>query len=175
MLVVESLDPVLRVLASVGLAAAAGSALIVDFGAEQGSGRRTLADLIEDGPLATELSPGQPGVASINSGSASEPASVETLERLAASWHSVVIRGADPKLLPFAVVPVRALYPGLLSPSAPGAAVWQPTSAFVHPPGPGPVMPRLSRHVVSRILHGRHPGRGRWVNAWGAIWELPWA
>ena len=170
---VVSPDPVLAVVSSIGLACVAASALVVDFGLKHPTARRTLADLVAEGPNRSELSPGHPGIAVMPAGPIDEGESVEILEVLAASWPALVVRHADPTPLPLPSVPVRPLYPGMEMEST--TAVWQPTSLLSTPPGPGPVLPLLGRGLVNRVLQGRHPGRGRWIKAWREVWDLPWA
>jgi hypothetical protein len=68
-LAVCSPDPVLSVAAPLGLAASAGTALIVDIaGGLCLTSNRTLADLAGEGPTRAELSPGRQGVAVLAAG-----------------------------------------------------------------------------------------------------------
>jgi hypothetical protein len=73
---VWSPDPVLSTVAPIGLAAAVGTALVVDLTHTRSIGGRTLADLVSDGPRLAELSPGRPGIAFLAGGTSTEaPAS----------------------------------------------------------------------------------------------------
>lgn len=170
-----SADPVLSLVGPLGLAASAGTALVVDLlgGLRTGPGR-SLADIAVEGPRLDELSPGRSGVALVGAGPLSAGEAESTVYRLASRWPAVVVRPAS-QGWPGPTVPLRPLFPGLLAPAAEGAAVWQPVGPGVDPPGPGPVLPRLTRATAHRLLHGRLPARSRWVSAWAAVWGLPWA
>lgn len=170
---VHSSDPVLSVIAPLGLAAAAGTCLYVDLlgGLET---PRTLADLAADGPRLDELSPGRRGVAMLAAGPVGGDEAEELIYRLATRWPAVVVR-ASPESWSGGTVPVHPLLPGFAAPHAPGAAVWQSVPGGSSPPGPGPVLPRVSSRVVRELLAARLPVRSRWVRAWERVWELPWA
>ena len=174
-LAVTSTDPVLSLLAPIGLAASAGTALVVDMaGGLCIPPGRTLADIADEGHRLDELSPGRAGVAFVTSGLITVTEAVELVDRLATRWPAVVVRVGD-EPWPGPTVPVRALYPGWLAPTTETAAVWQPMAISSGPPGPGPVLPRLSRSVCQRILAGGLPSKSRWVRAWRQVWGLPWA
>jgi hypothetical protein len=173
-LAVNSIDPVMSLLSAVGLAAARGSALLIDTGNHLARGGRTLADLADDGPRLDELSPGRSGVAVLGSGQLPASDIRVVAEHLATRWPGVVIRvwrldWEGP------TVPVVPLYPGVMAFEHAGAAVWQPLPSGPPARGPGPVLPRLPAALVRRVLRGGHPGNGRWVRAWQQAWELPWA
>lgn len=170
-----SADPVLSLVGPLGLAASAGTALVIDLlgGLRLASGR-TLADIVEEGPRLDELSPGRSGVALIGGGPLPDQDAQAAVEQLATRWPAVVVRVADAGW-PGPTVPVRPLYPGWLAPSGEGAAVWQPVGPGSDPPGPGPVLPRLGRATAYRLLSGRLPSRSRWISAWAPVWGLPWA
>ena len=172
---VWSPDPVLSAVAPVGLAAAAGTALIVDLGTTTRISARTLADLIADGPKLAELSPGRPGIAFLAGGNVDRAEGMDMLRQLADHWPAVVIRvpETDHSL---ATVPVIPLFPGMLAPTPRVShGVWQPVGAGGEPPGPGPVLPRLRSGVARRMLSGQLPRRSRWIDAWRPVWEMPWA
>ncbi len=172
---VWSPDPVLSVIAPIGLAVAAGTALIVDLGAPARQSGRTLADLHRDGPTLSELSPGRSGVAFIPGGALDRGLALELVEQLAAHWPAIVVRApvGDTAL---ATVPVVPLFPGMFNLfTVPAHAVWQPVGAGREPPGPGPVLPGLRARAVRLMLSGRLPRRSRWIAAWRPIWEMPWA
>lgn len=174
-LAVACADPVMSVLGPIGLAAAAGTALIVDLG--QGWRRptaRTLADIATDGARLSELAPGRRGVAVVSSGGLPPEVATEMVERLARHWPAIVIRpGAEGWDGPTA--PLIPLYPGWLTPEHDGAAVWQRLPGGSRPVGPGPMLPPPGRRLIQRMLSGSLPGRRRWVRAWESVWELPWA
>jgi hypothetical protein len=172
---VWSPDPVLSILAPIGLAASAGTALIVDLTATSGPSGRTLADLVDDGPSLAELSPGRRGIAMLAGGNVAVGPALELVGRLAEHWPALVIRAPDGEI-PLASVPVIPLFPGRLAPiTVPTHGVWQPVGGGSNPPGPGPVLPRLRAGTIRRMLAGQLPGRSRWVEAWRSVWEIPWA
>lgn len=174
-LAVRSSDPVLSVVAPLGLAASVGTCLVIDLAGDVRPHKgRSLPELISDGPSLQELSPGRPGVAVIGGGGVSAVESVQFIEGLGSRWPAVVVRVGDLGW-PGPTVPVRVLYPGWLAPEDPGAAVWQPVASGSSPSGPGPVLPRLSRRLAGLLLAGRLPSRSRWVAAWSQVWGLPWA
>ena len=172
---VWSPDPVLSTVAPIGLAASAGTALVIDMVATAKTSARTLADLVSDGPALSELSPGRPGVAWLPAGKVDRGDAVELMDRLAAHWPALVVRVPDHDF-PFASVPVIPLFPGRLLPvRLPPRGVWQPVADGADPPGPGPVLPRLRAGLVRRMLSGQIPRKSRWVASWSAVWEMPWA
>ena len=172
---VRSDDPVLSVVGPVGLASAAGTALLIDLGTRLGTtGARTLTDLVHDGPRLDELSPGRPGVAVIRRGTIEIETCVPLVEKLATRWPAVVVR-VDQDGWPGPVVPVHPLYPGWLAPETSGPAVWQSFPWSTRPPGPGPVLPRLRTSEIRRMLGGGQPTSGRGFSTWQRVWELPWA
>jgi hypothetical protein len=159
-LALQSPDPLLAVVGSVGLAAAAGTALVIDLGRLGTPGARTLQSLDAEGPTMAELSPGRPGVAMLAGGGVDVELVGELVERLSASWPAIVVRVVGPSGR-FPMVPFHPLYPGFLIPVPDlPRCVWQPVGTGASPPGAGFVLPRQ---------------RSRWVNAWAAVWEMPWA
>lgn len=175
MLAVASPDPVMSLLGPIGLAASAGTALVVDMGSGlRTPRRRTLADLVADGPRLEELAPGRRGVAFVSAGGLAPGPAAELVGRLSRHWPAVVIRvGVSGWEGP--TVPILPLYPGWLAPDHAGAAVWQTVPGGGRPPGPGPVLPPLGRAMTVRMLAGGLPRRDRWVRAWLQVWEMPWA
>jgi len=173
-LAVASPDPLLSLVASIGLAVATGTALVVDLDCSSSKAGRTLADIVAEGPRLEELSPGRRGVALLGGGPVATEVAAETVERLAARWPAVVVRAGN-TAWPGPTVPVIPLYPGWLAPTGTEVAVWQPLGTGSVPPGPGPVLPSLRRPLIHHLLHGRLPGHSRWIRAWGQVWEMPWA
>lgn len=174
-LAVTAPDPVMSVLAPVGLASAAGTALVIDLvRARPGAGRRTLSDVVTEGPRLDEISPGRSGVASIGAGSLGASETLEAAQMLASRWPAVVVRVPGGSW-PGPVVPVHVLYGSDLTTWDQGPAVWQPLAGGGRPPGPGPILPSVGPRLVRHVLNGWMPRSGRWVTAWGRVWGIPWA
>jgi hypothetical protein len=168
-------DGVLAAVAPLGLAAAAGTALMIDLDPEGPAypGDRSLAELAADGPRRVELSPERTGVAVVRNGGVAWGEAAAVIDELIAGWPAVVLRvGREP--VPYPVVRVVPLLAGALAPASGRAAVWQAAGFKSRPPGPGPVLPPLSRVHVIRLLEGRIEPNSRWVRAWRRVWELPW-
>jgi hypothetical protein len=171
-------DGLLGALAPLGLALAAGSALVIDLdpGGPRYPGDRSLADLAADGVRAPDLEP-RHGVAVLRNGGVTpvEAAPVVTalLER-----HPVVVLRLPPRPapgpLPVPVVPVRLLIPGGWFDGS-GPAVYQATPAWLRMPAEGVRLPVPARDTVAAIVAGRRPsGRDRWVAAWRRVWGYRW-
>ncbi|HJR93778.1 MAG TPA: hypothetical protein VJ938_15160 [Acidimicrobiia bacterium] len=168
-------DEVLAALAPLGLAAAAGTALVVDLDPDGLAypGQRSLAEAVAEGPRRTELRPEREGVAYLRNGGADVDAAVEMITVLGENWPAIVLRLAATEV-PFPVVPVRPLWPGFLAPQGGRPAVWQAVPGGGSPPGPGPVLPAPGRFTIASLLGGRRPPRSRWIRAWIDVWGLPW-
>jgi hypothetical protein len=173
LLAVTSTEPVLSLLAALGLAQTSKTALVVDLCGVLVLGGRTLSDIASEGPSLSDLSPGRSGVALLGSGPIISAAARSMVESMAEAWPAVVVR-CHPGQWEGPIVPVRALLPGLLRVSDQSPAVWQPVLGSITPPGPGPVLPRLRSSLVRRLLAGRGAGRARWVRAWERVWSMPW-
>jgi hypothetical protein len=172
---IESTDPVLSLFGALGLAASAGTALVVDMSGNPGVvTARTIADLLEDGPSLSELSPARSGVALISAGAVDPAEASSMISRLALNWPAVVVR-CTAETWPGPKVPVRPLLPGMLAPTEMIPAVWQAVNGGVRPPGPGPVLPRLGSRAAHDLMLGRLPRRGRWLRVWEEVWGMPWA
>lgn len=172
---VYSSDPVLSVAAPLGLAASAGTCLMVDLqGDLQIPQARTLEDVAVDGPRLDELSPGRPGVAVMTVGRLGLAEAEQLIGEIAKRWPAVVVR-TPPHGWASRVVPVIPLLPGWAAPLPSGAAVWQSVAAGSSAPGPGPILPRLRSSTVRMLLTGRLPARSRWIRSWSQVWGLPWA
>lgn len=173
-LAVAADDPVVSVLAPIGLAASVGTALIVDLGDRLArEGGRTLRDLAAEGPTRGEAAAERRGVAVLASGGIGPTEAHELLSQLAAGWPAIVVRLAG-QPWPGPVVPVMVLYPGLLRPVGGEPSAWQRVRGGSVPPGPGPVLPPVGATNVRRALSRQLPLPGRWLRSWRTVWGLPW-
>ena len=172
------IDSVLSVLAPMGLAAAADvSSLLIDLDptGPMYPSRRSLADLVTDGPTRGDLTPGGQRVALLRNGGVGWSDAAETVERLSGSWSSITLRvGLGDSGLPWPVIPVVPLLPGFLTIADGRPAVWQASERGQVAPGPGPVLPPLSRRAIHLLLETRSIPRGSWIRRWRQVWELPW-
>ena len=173
-------DGLLGALAPLGLALAAGTALVVDLDpiGPNYPGSSSLASLVSEGPRKADLRPGRRGVAVLRNGGVSPAAAAEVVEALVKGWERVVLR-LPPRPAPLGsglpVVPVRLLLPGRLFPFDRSPAVYQATRAAMRLPGPGVKLPPPGNGTVAALLSGRRPAAGdRWVRAWRPVWEAPW-
>lgn len=168
-------DAVLHAVAPLGLAAAAGHCLVVDLdaGAPPLPGRRTLAELVEEGPRRSDLEPPRSGVAILPNGGVTGEAAADLVAEFVRRWERVVLRvGSEATSGPWPVVPVKPLIPEF--PTPPGPAVYQALLPGSAPPGPGVVLPPPSRGMIRALLRGRVEPRRRWIRAWRRVWEAPW-
>lgn len=173
-------DGLLACVAPLGLAAAAGTALMVDLDPDGPAypGERSLAELVARGPRRVDLSPARSGLAVVRNGGIEPDTNEEVtviLEALSAGWPNLVLRLPSGKLrLPTpGLVPVIPILPGSLTVVWDGPAVRQPTGLAVPRDSLGVTLPRLPRSTLVALLRGRLP-RGRWIRAWRPVWELPW-
>ncbi len=175
MLAVRAPDPVMSLLAPVGLASSAGTALIIDVVSRiSDRGVRTLSDIVTEGPKLEEISPGRSGIAMIKAGHLGSSDVTQAAAMMASRWPAVVIR-VDSDQWPGPVVPVHVLYGGNVDTWDQGAAVWQTLTGGERPPGPGPVIPRVTSRTVRHILNGWTPRPSRWTRSWLKVWDIPWA
>jgi hypothetical protein len=167
------LDPVLHAVAPLGLASAAGTALVVDLdpGSPGYGGNRTLASLVADGPRLDDLVPRRAGVAVLANGGVDPEEALAIVEALSRRWPAVVARvGAT---APVPTLEAFALLPGVLAPEVGSPAVYQATRPGPRPRLPGVVLPAVGRSSIEAMLAGRRPPR-RWVAAWRPAWSFPW-
>ena len=173
-------DGLLGALAPLGLAVAAGTALVIDLdpGGPRYPGPGSLADLVAEGPRRDHLTPSRSGVATLRNGGVPPVDAAEVVGALVAGWDRVVLR-LPPRPAPgetgIPVVPVRLLVPGEWFTPFEGPAVYQATPAWVNTPGPGIRLPVPTRGTVAAPIEGRRPAFGdRWVAVWRRVWEMPW-
>jgi hypothetical protein len=167
-------DPVLHALAPLGLAAAAGTALVVDLDpvAPGYGGDRSLASLVADGPRLDDLVPRRVGVAVLANGGVDPDEAMAIVAALARRWPAVVTRVSAGAAT--AAVEAVALVPGMLAPAVGRPAAYQATRPGPLPRLPGVVLPPLGRGAIEGMLGGRRRPPGRWVAAWRPAWSFPW-
>jgi hypothetical protein len=172
-------DGLLGALAPLGLALAAGSALVVDLdgGGPRYPGSGSLADLVRKGPTGEDLKPRR-GVAVLRNGGVRPSEAAPVLDALLRSHPTVVVRlppRPAPEGIPIPVIPVRLLLPGSLYLGSSAPAVFQATPAWVRMPTDGVRLPIPRPSTVASLTLGRRPpGRDRWVAAWRSAWRFPW-
>jgi len=177
-------DGLLGALAPLGLAAAAGTALVVDLdpGGPDYPGSQSLAGLVEEGPRRAQLRPTRRGLSVLRNGGVSWERVAPVVEALAVGWPRLVLRLPSQPPLPPApapIIPVRPLFPGGLfgagSKAKHGApAVYQQCGWQVPAPGPGPTLPPPRPQTWSALAQGLVPPPDRWVRAWRDVWSYPW-
>jgi len=170
-------DGVLGAVAPLGLAAAAGTALVVDLDQHgpRYPGRTTLASLVSEGPTRRHLSPERRGVAVLGNGGIATADAEEVVRALVEGWPNVVLRLASSIDPPLRALKVMPLVPGGLFDEPRGPVVYQASSWRVQPPQRSIVLPRPARRTVGALLAGQTPlPRDRWVRAWRTVWNQPW-
>lgn len=169
-------DAVLGAVAPIALAAAAGTALVVDLDRHGPAypGELSLAQLAEQGPRRTDLSPRRPGIALMRNGDISAEESAEVLDALIAGWPAVVFRLA-PGTVTERVVTVVPLAGRTVLRTPSGRVVYQRSGWRERAPEGATVLPRPSRATVRRLLSGVNALPGdRWVRSWRSLWRPPW-
>jgi hypothetical protein len=172
-------DGLLGALAPLGLALAAGDAVVVDLDPSGPAypGDASLASLVDDGPRRADLRP-RPGVAVLRNGGVTLGRAAAVVDALAGAHGTMVLRlppRPRPEGLSCPVVPVRLLLPGGWFGAFDGPAVYQATPAWEAMPSPGVRLPVPRPGTVRALLVGRRPAPGdRWIRAWRSVWRLSW-
>lgn len=164
-------------MAPIALAAAAGTALVVDLDRAGPSypGAMSLARLVAQGPRRVDLSPPRPGVALLANGGVGTEECADVLDALIAGWPAVVLRLA-PAVETDGAITVVPLAGRNLLPAPSGRVVYQRSGWGERAPDGALVLPRPSRATLRRLLSGVSALPGdRWVRAWQAVWRTPWA
>jgi len=170
-------DDVLGAVAPLALAAAAGTALVVDLdpNGPRYPGAGSLADLVIEGPRRDDLAPRRRGVAAIRNGGVDPETARDVLDALATGWPAVVFRLPRDTKGRSGAFPIVPLVPGGLLAGHPDSAVYQRAGWRLDPPGNGPVLPRPRRQTLGMLLTGKVPPPGdRWIRAWRDVWRHPW-
>lgn len=166
----------LSILAPIGLAVAAGTALLVDLDSTGPSywGAATLADLARAGPRRDDLRPQVAGPAVLANGGIEPDQAEPVLTALADGWPAVVFRSPRDRADFAPLVPVYPLLPGVSA--EPGRfCVFQRTGFEAGAPGPGITLPSPGRRTIQSLLTGSLPVRSRWIRAWADVWRYPWS
>lgn len=169
-------DLLLHHLAAIGLAAARGTALLVDLDGASPPypGTITVADLVGDGVHRDHLGPSRKGVAVLPNGGADPERALELVEALRQGWPALVVRIGRLATSPYPHVPVVPALPVPLGPSESGRYVRQRLRRRRPPRGDGVDLPVLRRGQVWAMVEGRVDARSAWVKAWRPVWDLPW-
>ena len=176
-------DGVLGAIGPLALAATQPTALVVDLdpaGPRYGSAR-SLRELVEEGPRASDLSPPRSGIAVLANGGIGLEDSRKIVDLLMRGWPAAVLRLAPeaPDDVPAPIVPVHLLIPGRLFPPQ-GRGVYQPVTAAGNrdqrrlASTGALVLPAAPRRVVRAFLEGSQPAASRWVAAWRRVWVAAW-
>lgn len=160
---VASSDPVLHVLAPIALAAAAGTALIVDRDSDAGwpFPLGGLEQLALGGPTQADLQPSRTGVALVGGPAEDEVAVASLVEALEDGWPAIVLRVA--RSCPSAVTIEPAL-PWLEAADVVVGTGFGDRNSGLIPAPPG----RLVRRAMSGVVEPRC----RWYRHWRPVWEL---
>lgn len=171
---------VVAAVAPLALAAAVGTALVVDLDPDGPPypGPASLASLVSDGPRRSDLTPSRRGLAVLRNGGVDPVDAAPVLAALTGGWPAVVFRLPPQGPIPVApapLVPVKPLWPGILSPHpGSGPALYLRTGYRQVPPGPGPVIPMPRRSAVAALLTGTLPAPDHRLRAWARVWRFPW-
>ena len=168
-------DGLLGALAPLGLAAAAGTALVIDLDPDGPSypGSGSLAQLVVDEPRREDLKPTRSGLAVLRNGGVEYPEAFKVVAALIRGWPAVVLRLASGSDLPpeLTVITVHPLVPGGLFGTVETPAVYQPMGFRMASPPAGMMLPHLPRRVAAALLAGNVPRGSRWIRAWSALWD----
>ncbi len=166
-------DGVLGVVGPIGMAAAAGTCLVVDLCTGNPTDGVSLATLVKDGPSNEQLRPKRRGVSFLRNGGIGAQDAAEVVRALCGNWPNVVLRvdRPDEAIGVAAVVTVRAILSGPFVDELEVGAVLQPTGLGIAPKNhQGHVLSRLSARSVRGILAGRVDQRSAWVRSWRPVW-----
>ena len=167
-------DGVLGAVAPLGLAAAAGTALVVDLDPRgpRYPGAGSLAELVADGPRRSDLEPERRGVAVLANGGIGAEEAGQVLDAIVKRWPAVVLRLPADHDGGGGAFPVLPLVPGDLLPDYGPDAVYQRSGWRVEAPGGAIILPRPRRSTIGMLLSGAVPPPGdRWIGAWGSLWD----
>lgn len=166
-------DAALDVLVPLGLAVAAGTALVVDLdpeGPRVGPGP-SLAELVSDGASRRHLEPVTDGVGFLANGGVDADDAVSVVRALAQRWPAVVLRCPSRHPRPDGAIGVVPLLPEPFTPRLAPPGVYQRCGFSPRSAPPGMVLPPIGRRTAELLLSGRRPRRSdRWIRAVGSLW-----
>lgn len=167
-------DGVLGAVAPIGMAAARGTCLVVDFKYRVHREGLTLAKLVQEGPTKSHLEPQHRGVSFLHNGGVDPEVAFDVLDALCESWPNVLLSVPDLSFEFKGVVSVRveAILAGPFVPPPHIDSVLQPVGLDSAPPDHvGHVLGRLDARTVRSVLTGGVDPRSRWVRSWRPVWE----
>jgi hypothetical protein len=168
---------VLGAVAPIGLAAAAGTAIVVDLDTRgpHYPGDLSLADLVRSGPRRDHLVPARRGVCLLRNGGVPTTDAAAVIDAIVTGWPAVVLRLPTAAEPPPAAVEVHPLVPGGWFPSSGHRLVLQSSGWRVPVPQGAILLPRPRRATLSALLTGAAPRRGdRWIRSWRGVWDASW-
>ena len=168
-------DAALDILAPLGLAVAAGTALVIDgdpSGPAVGTGP-TLAQLHAEGPTRSQMEPPSTGAAFLSNGGVTVEEAADLIRALVARWPAVVLRCEARGPRPEGAIGFAPLLPEPHTIRLSEPAVYQRCRLSPGAPPNGSVLPVPSRRTVERLMAGRAPLRSdRWIRSLGDVWRL---
>ena len=167
-------DGVLGVVAPIGMAAAAGTCLVVDLVNRGSRDGVSLASLTSEGPQRSHLQPSRRGVSFLHNGGVGFQAAGGVLNALFESWPNVLVAVPDRSVVVPNVrtVVVEAILAGPFVPPVNPDAVLQPVGLGGRPrEHRGHVLSPLRPKTVRSILSGTVDRRSAWVRSWTPVWE----
>lgn len=166
-------DAALDILAPLGLAVAAGTALVIDgdpSGPVVGTGP-TLAQLQSEGPTRTQLEPTGRGAAFLANGGVTIEQAADVIRALIERWPAVVLRCEARGPRPEGAVGFAPLLPEPHTIRLSEPAVYQRCRLSPAESPNGSVLPVPQRRTVERLLAGRAPMRSdRWIRSLADVW-----
>ena len=168
-------DLILSIVAPLGLAAHAGTALVVDLD-ESGTvlaSEDDLASLVRRGPTEAQLTPRRSGVAVLANGGVGVSEASDVIAALAQRWPNLVLRCAPDAAASHFAVGIVPVLPEPFSVPVEGDVVYQRTSFGGEAKSGAAVLPVPRPSTVRALLSGRMPARrDRWIRSLGQIWKM---
>lgn len=168
------LGGLLGAIAPLGLAAAAGTALVVDADPTGPNypGSASVADLVGAGPRREDLQPTRSGVAVLRNGGVTYAEAEPVIAALSERWPAIVVRHSGMTPPTPAAVSVTEDLPGALALRMNALWVLQRLGWGKPSVDADVLLPPPSRALIRALLGGTQPGPSRWVRAWKPVWTL---